>query len=271
MQSFAALNFFNDAEEALCLDWVEGCLLHSGVDKIIFFSTFSIVFQQNTYFLFSKCWKNVLSQNYTLLLLLLSGRAASFEVPLSHDHSAREPYAYTLRVTLPAAGAAAWTHGTERIWPVPKQLAFLLHAVKLSEQLQGTRKRLCGTTQPGSPITYFGTGGGREPLLLRSDLDTLPCRITKSCRADWHHEGPSLLVRMSVLEHSGSFLGGLPDGAKERSISASRLRHQTVLCSSNYKSPPESMGLRAVLIAQILVRLRCACNTSLQFFASSHK
>ena len=70
---------------------------------------------------------------------------------------------------------------------------------------------------------------------------------------------------MSVLEHSGSFLSGLPDGATEGSISASRLRHQTVLCSSNYKSPPESMGLRAVLIAQRLVRLRYACNASLQF------
>ena len=147
---------------------------------------------------------------------------------------------------------------------MPKQLAFLLHAAKLSEQLQGTHKRLFGTTHPGSPITYFGARGGLT-LLLRSDLDTLPCRITKSCRADWHHEGPSLLVRMSVLEHSGSFLGGLPDGATEGSISASRLRHQTVLCSSNYKSPLESMGLRAVLIAQRLVRLRYACNASLQF------
>ena len=65
-------------------------------------------------------------------------------------------------------------------------------------------------------------------------------------------------------KNSGSFLGCLPNGAAEGSISASRLRHQTVLCSSNYKSPPESMGLRAVLIAQRLIRLRYACNTSLQ-------
>ena len=89
--------------------------------------------------------------------------------------------------------------------------------------------------------------------------------MTKSCRADWHHDSLSLLVRMSVLKHSASFLGGLPEGATEGSISASRLSHQTVLCSSNYKSPPKSMGLQAVLIAQRLVRSRNICNTSLQF------
>ena len=171
-------------------------------------------------------------------------------------------------MVLPAADAAEPGSASRTAEPVPvlllDQLAFLLlRLLGFSEQLQGTRKRLCGTTHPGSPITYFRARGGLT-LLLRSDLDTLPCCITKSCRADWHHEGPSLLVKMSVLEHSGSFLGGLPDGAMEGSISASRLRHQTVLCSSNYKSLPESMGLWAVLIAQRLVRLRCACNASLQ-------
>ena len=56
------------------------------------------------------------------------------------------------------------------------QLAFLLLAVKLSEQLQGTRNLLCGTTQPGSPITYFRARGGTSQTPSDSDQIWILCR-----------------------------------------------------------------------------------------------
>ena len=58
---------------------------------------------------------------------------------------------------------------------MPKQLAFLLHAVKLSEQLQGTRKRLCGTTQPWQPNHLFRSQRGvNPPTPIRSGYSAVP-------------------------------------------------------------------------------------------------
>ena len=178
-------------------------------------------------------------------MLLLFERAASFEVPGSIATTV--PWGNLMPACYecsPCCRCAEPASASRTVEPVPvlllDQLAFfLLCLLGFSEQLQGTHKRLSGATQPSSSYSPISEPEGGLTLLLRSYLNTLPFRITKSCCADWHHEGPLLLARISVLKHSGSFLSGMPDGAMEGSISASRLRHQTVLCSSNYKPPPK--------------------------------